>query len=128
VSEIAVIDGSGKLVAKTPHFDAFLSGWKPDSTDLVCYRDGEYFLASVNGKDLRKARLPGATNVIGTERVSYLPRAGMMIWSQQDGFHTVLETRAACSRNMTLAGSICCSVTRRKICRDHRWFSEARTP
>lgn len=92
MSEIAIIDGSGKLVAKTPHFDAFLSGWKPDSTDLVCYRDGKYFLASVNGRDLRKGRLPGATNVIGTERVSSLPRPGMMIWSQQDGFHTVFET------------------------------------
>ena len=62
VSEIVVSDGSGKLVAKTPHVDAFLSGWTPDSTDLVCYRDGEYFLVSVNGKHSSKGRLPGATS------------------------------------------------------------------
>lgn len=92
VSEIAVVDGNGNLVAKTPRVGAFLSGWTRDSSDLICYRDGEYFLVSVNGKHSSKGRLPGATNVLGTERVSYLPPAGMMIWSQQDGFHTVLAT------------------------------------
>lgn len=92
VSEIAVTDRNGTLVTKTPVADAFLSGWTPDGTDLVCYRDGEYFLASVNGKHSSKGKFPAAPDVIGTERVSYLPRSGMMIWSQQDGFHTILET------------------------------------
>ena len=69
VSEVAVIDASGGLVAKNPIADAFLSGWTPDSTGLVCYRDGEYSVVSMDGKRSR----PGATNVIGTERVSYLP-------------------------------------------------------
>ena len=92
VSEVEVIDSGGKLVANSPVADAFLSGWKPDSTDLVCYRDGEYFLVSMDGKHSRKGRLPGPTNVIGTERVVYLPRSGMMIWSRQSGFHPVLET------------------------------------
>jgi hypothetical protein len=46
----------------------------------------------MNGKRQSKARLPGATNAIGTERVPYLPRSGLMVWSRQDGFHTVLET------------------------------------
>jgi Tol biopolymer transport system component len=92
VSEVAVIDASGRLIEKNPVANAFLSGWTPDSTDLVCYRDGEYSLVSMNGKHSSKGRLPGATNVIGTERVSYLPRSGTVIWSQQDGFHTVLVT------------------------------------
>ena len=92
VSEIAVMDVGGNLVAKNPVNEAFLSGWTPDSTNLVCYRDGEYSLVSMNGKRSSKARLPGATNVIGAERVSYLPRSGLIVWSRQDGFHTVLET------------------------------------
>jgi Tol biopolymer transport system component len=92
VSEVAVIDASGNLVEKNPVADAFLSGWTPDSTNLVCYRDGEYSLVSRKGKSSSKARLPGATNVIGAERVSYLPQLGMMVWSRRDGFHTVLET------------------------------------
>ncbi|MCU1299158.1 MAG: hypothetical protein JWO91_3436 [Acidobacteriaceae bacterium] len=92
VSEVAVIDASGKLVEKNPVTEAFLSGWTPDSTNLVCYRDGEYSLLSMNGERSSKARLPGATNVMGTERVSYLPRSGLMVWSRQNGFHTVLET------------------------------------
>jgi Tol biopolymer transport system component len=92
VSEVTVTDASGNLVEKNPVADAFLAGWKPDSTDLVCYRDGEYSLVSMNGKHSSKRRLPDATNVIGTDRVSYLPRSGMMVWSRQDGFHTVLKT------------------------------------
>ena len=70
VSEVAVTDASGSLVEKNPVADAFLAGWTPDSTDLVCYRDGEYSLVSLDGKRSRKGWLPGATNVIGTERVS----------------------------------------------------------
>jgi Tol biopolymer transport system component len=92
VSEIAVIEGNGNLVAKPPVVDAFLSGWTPDGADLVCYRDGEFYLVSMNGKLLSNGQLPGATNVIGTERVSYLPGSQVVIWSQQNGFHTVLET------------------------------------
>ena len=93
VSKVAVMDVGGNLAGKNPVAEAFLSGWTPDSTSLACYRDGEYSLVSMNGKRPSKARLPGATNVIGTERVSYLPRSGLMVWSRQDGFHTVLETQ-----------------------------------
>jgi Tol biopolymer transport system component len=92
VSEVAIIDGNGTLVSKASLVDSFLSGWTPDSTDLVCYRDGQYLLVSVNGEQSSKGRLPGPTNVIGTERVSYLPSAGKMVWSQQDGLHTILAT------------------------------------
>jgi hypothetical protein len=92
VSEVEVIDSGGKRVANSAVADALLSGWKPNGTDLVCYRDGEYSLVSMDGKHSSKGRLPGPTNVLGTEPVVYLPRSGMMIWSRQSGFHTVLET------------------------------------
>jgi hypothetical protein len=90
VSEVTVIDASGNLVTKNAISDGFLSGWTPDSTGLVCYRDGGYSLVSMDGKHSTKGRLPGATNVLGTERVTYLPRSGTGIWSQQNGFHTEL--------------------------------------
>jgi len=92
VSEVAVMDAGGNLVTKSQVVNGFLVGWTPDSTGLVCYRDGEYSLVSIDGKRSTKGRLPGATNVLGTERVSYLPWSGTVIWSQQDGFHTVLVT------------------------------------
>ena len=91
VSEVVISDAGGNLVTKNPVTDAFLSGWTPDSTHLVCYRDGEYSLVSLDGEHSSRERLPGASNVIGTERVSYLPSLGM-IWSRHDGFHTVIET------------------------------------
>jgi Tol biopolymer transport system component len=92
VSEVVVMEVGGNLTAKNPVAGAFLSGWTPDSTSLACYRDGEYSLVSMNGKRSSKAWLPATTNVLGTERVSYLPRLGVMIWSRQNGFRTVLET------------------------------------
>jgi hypothetical protein len=92
VSQVAVIDGTGNFTATKPLADAFLSGWTSDSVEVVCYRDGEYSLVSMDGTRVSKGRLPAATNVMGTERVSYLPRSGTVIWSRQSGFHTVLET------------------------------------
>jgi hypothetical protein len=49
VSEVVVVDANGNLVEKNPVANAFLSGWTPDSTKLVCYRDGEYSLVSRQG-------------------------------------------------------------------------------
>jgi len=92
VSEIAVIDANGTQVAKPPVPDAFLSGWTPEGAELVCYRDGDYYLASLHGNHSSKGRLPGSANVIGTERVAYLPKSEMVIWSRENGFQTVLES------------------------------------
>jgi WD40-like Beta Propeller Repeat len=91
-SDVVVIHANGSQAAKEPVARAFLSAWTPDSTDLVCYRDGEYSLVSPGGRHTTKGHLPAATNVIGNERVSYLPTIGTEIWSQQNGFHTVLQT------------------------------------
>jgi len=92
VSEVAIIDASGSLVSKNPVADMFLSGWTPDSTHLVCYRDSEYSLVRMNGTHSSEGRLPVPKGVIGTERVSYLPSSETVIWSRHDGFHTVIET------------------------------------
>src|SRR6516162_6999789 len=94
-SEVAVMDADGNPVGKSVVADAFLSGWTPTGTDLVCFRDGEYFLAAMSGKDYSNSgRLPGLRIAIGgTERVSYLSRSGTVVWSREDEpFHTVLET------------------------------------
>ena len=92
VSEVVVVDANGNLVKKNPVANAFLSGWTPDSTKLVCYRDGEYSLVSRQGAVSGEGRLPGSAKVIGTERASYLPRSGLVIWSRRDGVHTILQT------------------------------------
>jgi Tol biopolymer transport system component len=92
VSEVTVTDASGNSVTKSAVADSFLAGWTPDGTKLVCYRDGGYTLVSLDGKHSTEGRLPDLTSVLGTERVSYLPKSGTVIWSQQDGSRTVLAT------------------------------------
>jgi Tol biopolymer transport system component len=91
VSQVAIIDGNG-IAASKFLADAFLSGWTSHAAQIVCYRDGEYSFVSKEGNRSGEGRFPAATNVMGTERVSYLPRSGKMIWSRQSGFQTVLET------------------------------------
>jgi len=92
VSQVVVIDGAGSSAAMMPLADMFLSGWTLNSASIVCYRDGAYSLVSTLGEHLSNGRLSAATNVIGSERVSYLERSGRVVWSQQNGFHTLLET------------------------------------
>lgn len=94
VSEVAVASVSGNPVPKGQVADAFLSGWTTDGTNLVCYRDGEFALVSRLGKRSSEGRLPSPGSfAASTERVTYLPRSGTMIWSRQDApSHTALET------------------------------------
>jgi hypothetical protein len=69
VSEVEVIDSGGKLMANSPVADAFLSGWKPDGTDLVCYRDGEYSLVSMDGKH---SSIGGRTTLLDQSQLLHL--------------------------------------------------------
>jgi hypothetical protein len=90
ISEIAVMDAHGNPVFGRSVANLFLSGWTHDSAALICYRDGEYSLVSVNGQRSSNGRIERLNAEIGgPERVSYLPSLGM-IWSRQDR-NTALE-------------------------------------
>ena len=56
-------------MANSPVADAFLSGWKPDGTDLVCYRDGEYSLVSMDGKH---SSIGGRTTLLDQSQLLHL--------------------------------------------------------
>ncbi|HXZ79698.1 MAG TPA: hypothetical protein VEG30_07195 [Terriglobales bacterium] len=92
ISQTALMDPGGNLVAKQSLADSFLSGWTPDGSLLICYRDGEYSLVRVDGSNSIKEQLPAAPDVLGTERVSYFARSRAAIWSHSVGNITVLET------------------------------------
>jgi hypothetical protein len=121
VSQVAVIDRAGNLTATKPLADAFLSGWTSDSAEVVCYRDGAYSLVSMDGTRFSKGRLPAATNLMGTERVSYLPLSGTVIWSRQSGFHTVLESPSGVlTQRDGWQGALISPIAGRKIPRNRR--------
>lgn len=94
VSEVAVVNADGALVTETPLIDSLLSGWTPDSTRLVCYRDREYALISLDGKTTAKGRIPNRSEELaGAEWVSYLPSPATIVWSRQTAdSHRVVES------------------------------------
>jgi hypothetical protein len=88
------MDAIGNPVGKGALADAFLTGWTSLATELVCYRDYDYFLVATNGQHSSHGRIPGLRlGIGGTERAAYWSQASTFIWSRQDEpFHTALET------------------------------------
>src|SRR6202040_3694510 len=58
VSDVKIVNTGGAPTSKTLAQDYFLSGWTPDSTHLLCFRDGRYTLVSIDGKADTKGKIP----------------------------------------------------------------------
>ncbi len=46
VSDVKIMNADGTATPRTLAADFFLSGWTPDSSSVVCYRDWKYALVS----------------------------------------------------------------------------------
>ncbi len=94
VSDINIVSmrttSTPRILAK----DYFLSGWTPDSTQLVCYRDWKYALVSTDGKRIMEGRIPNDPNKHpATEWVAYSPSLATILWSRPiDNSHGAIET------------------------------------
>jgi Tol biopolymer transport system component len=96
ISEVAVISADGNLVTKSAIAEAFISGWTPDGTRLVCYRDWSYFLVSLDGKRTAEGQIPEVAGVQTPfnrpEWVSYSPSLAAIVWSHMvDSTHWTIE-------------------------------------
>jgi hypothetical protein len=92
-SEVMVMGSDGTLISQEPLGDGFLSGWSSDDLNLICYRDGRYFLVSIDGKIKTKSQFPLAKDPKNlTERVSYLPGLESLIWVQNGDSGAVIQT------------------------------------
>jgi hypothetical protein len=83
VSEVKFMDLEGAPSPSVLAQSFFLSGWTPDSNDVVCFRDSKYALVSregqqtVSGQTLKdRDRYPNAA-----EWVAYSPSLATLIWS-----------------------------------------------
>jgi len=95
-SEVMVMGSDGTLITQEPIGDAFLSGWSADDLNLVCYRDGQYFILSVDGRIKTKGRIPNTEDYPNrTERVSYLPGLESLVWSQNEDYGAFIQTPLA---------------------------------
>ena len=94
VSDVKVISTIGAALPRTLAEDFFLSGWAPDSTHLLCFRDGRYALVAVDGKTETKGKIPNNQNLYPfSEWIAYFPTPGSIVWDRQvDESHRAIET------------------------------------
>lgn len=80
ISEIRLMNTQGDLTPRILAKDYFLSGWTPDSTRVVCYRDWRYALVSTEGRQEQTGRIP---NEPDEEWVAYSPSLATVVWSSR---------------------------------------------
>jgi hypothetical protein len=94
VSDVKIMNVEGTATPRTLARDFFISGWTPDSTRLVCYRDWNYALVSTEGKRTVVGRIPNDPNAyMPTEGVAYSPSFESLVWSRLiTKSHRAIET------------------------------------
>jgi Tol biopolymer transport system component len=92
VSEVAVISADGNLVTKSAIAQTFISGWTPDDTQLVCFKNWIYFLVSLDGTRAAEGQVP-QTPFNRPEWVSYSPSLATIVWTHMvDKSRWTIET------------------------------------
>lgn len=92
---LTALDLSAAVSPRTLARGYFTSGWTPDSTGLVCYRDWNYTLVSTEGERILEGRIPNDPELFGmtTEWVGYSPFLKTLVWSRAiDKSHRAIET------------------------------------
>ncbi len=94
LSDIKIVSTGPTSTPRVLAKDYFLSGWTPDSTQLVCYRDWKYALVSTDGKRVMEGRIPNDPNKHpATEWVAYSPSLATIVWSRLiNNSHGAIET------------------------------------
>ncbi len=99
ISDVMVMDASGKVLSSKPLADAFLQGWTPDGKRLVCYRDWKAFLVAPDGT---KSNLVDVPRSVYTERAEYLATRHAFCWNWRLE-PRLLEWDIDCSDGLVLA-------------------------
>lgn len=99
ISDVMVMQSSGKAVSSKPLADAFLQGWTPDGKKLVCYRDWKAFLVGLNGT---KSDLVDVPQSQVTERAEYFAIRHAFCWNWQRK-PQLEESEVECSDGSVLA-------------------------
>jgi WD40-like Beta Propeller Repeat len=94
VSDVKIVNADGTSPSKKLAQDYFISGWTPDSTQLLCFRDGRYILLNIDGKTSKRGNIPNDDKINSlSEWVAYLPATGSVVWDRQvDKSYRAIET------------------------------------
>jgi hypothetical protein len=97
VSDVKLVNVQGVPASRTLASQYFLSGWTPDSAQLVCYRGGKYALVAMDGKRSIEARIPNKPDEHpSTEWAAYSPSLATILWSRRvEETHGAIETASS---------------------------------
>ena len=80
ITDVMVMDLSGKMLTEKPLADAYLMGWTPDGKNLICFRDWEYFLVDLNGKRSQEHPQLRDDADLKSLHCGFLPKSGVFVW------------------------------------------------
>jgi hypothetical protein len=92
VSDVEIVDSSGKILAPPIGRRMFLAGWTPDSRAVICYRDWRYAVFTPNGVSLDAGAFPLGEDLPRLERATFLRDVGHAIWLQLERPKEILVT------------------------------------
>ena len=92
VSDVEIMDSSGKILAPPIGRRMFLAGWTPDSKAVICYRDWRYAVFTPNGVSLDAGAFPLGDDLPRLERATFLPDVGHAVWLQIERPKEILVT------------------------------------
>lgn len=95
VSDVKLMNTEGAPDPKTLARGFFLSGWTPDSSRVVCYRDWRYALVTTEGRVEAEGKVPNSLSLAynGAEWVAYSLALHGVVWSRPiNKSHRVIET------------------------------------
>lgn len=94
VSDVELMDASGKVLTRGFAPNRFIAGWSPDSNAVICYRDWKYSILTTRGAVVESGSLP--CDLLGPcyERVAYLADLRHAVWPEKDGNRELLRTSA----------------------------------
>ena len=94
VSDVELMDASGKVLTRGFAPNKFIAGWSPDSKSVLCYRDWRYAILTPGGAALETGSLPYDLGGPNYERVAYLADMGRAVWPEKQGLNQAMRTSA----------------------------------
>ena len=84
VSDVKIMPAKGMGDPRTLASDYFLSGWTPDSSRVVCYRDWKYAIVSTDGEKAMKGRIATDEQQFqyASEWVGFSSALNTVVWSR----------------------------------------------
>jgi hypothetical protein len=94
ISDVELMNRSGKIIVSRLCPAMFLTGWTPDSKSVICCRDRRYAIVTPDGTVVENGERPLTEGRFFYERVTFLSDLGRALWLEPNkGTTAALRTK-----------------------------------